>query len=151
MSTGDSKACDLIINLEIKYRRRDWIGVVDGPYFSRDFDSYFDNVDGIFGSQQDGELNIIGISFLAPPDRGFRNCISRCLDEHPEVDAIILISYHDSNAETPEIHSGKKDLIELLLRGEDEKSRLRIWPFRHLWRKSEERRVPSPGEFPRDL
>jgi hypothetical protein len=44
--------CGQIINLEVKYRRRDWVGIVDGPYFSRDFDSYFADCEGKFGAQK---------------------------------------------------------------------------------------------------
>lgn len=145
------KACDQPINLENKYRRRDWIGRVDGPYFSRDFDSYFQDCEDKFGPQKDGELNIIGIATLAPPDAGLRRAIGRFLDGHQEVDAIIFWSYHAPRGETPEIHSPKADLIKLLFTGGDEEDHLRMSPIQHLWRKSDERRALRPGEFPKEL
>jgi hypothetical protein len=143
--------CEQVINLEVKYRRRDWIGVVDGPYFSRDFDSYFQDCEGKFGPQKDGEINVIGITTLAPPDAGLRRTIDRFLASHPYVDAIILWSFHAPDGADPEIHSAKADLIRLLFTGGDAEDRLRISPIRHLWRKSEERRALRPGEVPQEL
>lgn len=143
--------CDQVINLEVKYRRRDWIGIVDGPYFSRDFDSYFEDCEGKFGPQKNGELNIIGITTLAPPDEGLRRTIERFLSDHPYVDGIILWSFHAPAGESPEIHSCKADLIRLLFTEGDAEDRLRISPIRHLWRKSEERRALRPGEFPKEF
>jgi hypothetical protein len=143
--------CGQPINLENKYRRRDWIGRVDGPHFSRDFDSYFDDCEGKFGPQVDGELNIIGITTLAPADAGFRSAIDRYLRHNKNVDAIILWSYHAPNGETPEIHSRKADLVRLLFTGGDAEDHSRMSPFTHLLRKSEERRALRPGEFPKEM
>jgi hypothetical protein len=145
------RSCGQTINLENKYRRRDWVGRVDGPYFSRDFDSYFQDCEGKFGPQKDGELNIIGISTLAPPDAGLRRAIGRFLERNPEVDAIIFWSYHSPRGETPEIHSQKADLIKLLFTGGDEEDHVRMSPIQHLWRKSDERRALRPGEFPKGV
>jgi len=143
--------CSQVINLEVKYRRRDWVGIVDGPYFSRDFDSYFEDCEGKFGPQKDGELNIVGVSTLASPDDGLRRTIERFLKTHPYVDAIILWSFHAPNGESPEIHSRQADLIKLLFTGGDSEDRLRISPIRHLWRKSEERRALRPAELPAEI
>jgi hypothetical protein len=143
--------CGQLINLEVKYRRRDWVGIVDGPHFSRDFDSYFEDCEGKFGPQKNGELNIIGVSTLAPPDDGLRRTIERFLKKHPEVDGIILWSFHAPSGAPPEIHSAKADLLKLLFTGGDSEDRLRASPIRHLWRKSEERRTLRPGEFPEEL
>jgi hypothetical protein len=144
-------SCGQPINLEVKYRRRDWIGIVDGPYFSRDFDSYFEDCEGKFGAQKDGELNIIGITTLAPPDAGLRRTIARFLKDHPYVDGIVLWSFHAPTGASPEIHSGKVDLIRLLFTEGDAEDRLRVSPIRHLWRKSEERRALRPVELPKEL
>jgi hypothetical protein len=143
--------CDQIINLEVKYRRRDWVGIVDGPYFSRDFDSYFEDCQGKFGPQKDGELNVIGITTLAPPDAGLCRAIDRFLTNHPYADAIILWSFHAPGGDRPEIHSAKADLIRVLFTGGDAEDGLRISPIRHLWRKSEERRALRPAEIPEAL
>jgi hypothetical protein len=143
--------CSQLLNLEVKYRRRDWVGIVDGPHFSRDFDSYFEDCDGKFGAQKNGELNVIGVSTLAPPDDGLRRTIERFLKTHSYVDGIILWSFHAPSGESAEIHSRKADLINLLFTGGDSEDRLRVSPIRHLWRKSSERRALRPAEFPEEL
>lgn len=98
-------SCGQTINLEVKNRQRDWVGVVDGPHFSRNFDSYFRDLAGKFGPQQNGELNIVGITTMSPPDRGLQECTQRFLDAHPEIDAVIIWSIHDPDGKRPDIHA----------------------------------------------
>ncbi len=138
--------CGQTINLEVKFRQRDWVGLVDGEHFSRDFDSYFRDVEGKFGPRANSELNIVGLTTISPPDRGLRECTRRFLDRHPEIDAIIFWSLHDPEGTRPEIHGRQADLIRTLLRSADREDEMLVAPIRHLWRKSDERRALSPGE-----
>ena len=138
--------CGQVINLEVKYRMRDWLGIVDGQHFSREFDSYFDEVKGKFAPRPDGELNIVGITTFTPPDRGLQECTLRFLDKHPEVDAVIFWSIHDPEGKRPEIHARQPELIKMLFKGGDREDNLFCAPIRHLWRKSEERRAMRPAE-----
>lgn len=138
--------CGQTINLEVKNRQRDWLGVVDGPHFSRNFDSYFRDVEGKFVLQQNGELNIVGITTMYPPDRGMHECTQRFLDTHPEIDAVIIWSLHDPEGKRPDIHARQPELIKMLFKGGDREDDLFCAPIRHLWRKSEERRAMRPAE-----
>lgn len=138
--------CGMTINLEVKYRIRDWMGVVDGPHFSRNFDSYFIDLERKFGPRPKGELNIVGITTLAPPDAGLQECTKRFLDRHPEVDAVIFWSMHDPEGKRPEIHAREPALIKMLFKGGDREDGIFCAPIRHLWRNSEERRAIRPSE-----
>lgn len=138
--------CGQMINLEVKSRPRDWIGLTDGSHFSRNFDSYFRDVEDKFGPQQNDELNVVGITTWTPPDRGLRECTQRFLQSHSEIDAVIFWSLHDPNGERPEIQSRRPSLIKLFLKEADREDNLFIAPIRHLWRKSEERRALRPNE-----
>lgn len=138
--------CDIKINLEVKYRLRDWQGIVDGPHFSRNFDSYFDDVLGKFGPRPDGDLNVVGITTFTPPDRGLQECTQRFLENHAEIDAVIFWSIHDPKGKRPDIHARQPDLIKMLFKGADREDDLFCAPIRHLWRKSDERRAMRPAE-----
>jgi hypothetical protein len=138
--------CGQTINLEVKYRMRDWLGVVDGSHFSRNFDSYFSDVKGKFGPRPDGELNIVGITTFTPPDRGLQECTKRFLDKHAEIDAVIFWSIHDPEGKRPEIHARHPELIKMLFKWGGREDNLFCAPIRHLWRKREERRAMRPAE-----
>lgn len=140
------KSCNQVINLEVKTRRRDWMGLTDGSHFSRDFDSYFDDVEGKFGLQKDNELNVITITTFAPPDASLRRCTQRYLDQHPEVDAVVFWAIHDPKNTRPEIHAREPGLIQLLLKGSEREDDLFISSIRHLWRKRDERRAMRSNE-----
>ncbi len=139
-------SCGQVINLEVKTRRRDWIGVTDGPYFSRDFDSYFEDLKGKFGPQQNGELNVVAVTTFTPPDTSLRRCTSRFLDSHPEIDAIVFWSLHQPDGNGLEIHAKEPERIRLFLKGPEREDDLFVAPIRHLWRKREERRAMRADE-----
>lgn len=136
----------MTINLEVKYRLRDWLGIVDGPHFSRNFDSYFDDFRGKFEPRPPRELNIVGITTITPPDRGLQECTQRFLDNNAEIDAVIFWSIHDPDGKRPEIHAREPQLIRMLFKGGDREDNMFCAPIRHLWRKSEERRALRADE-----
>ena len=133
-------SCGQVINLEVKMRRRDWMGVTDGPCFSRDFDSYFEDLEGKFGPQKNGELNIVAVTTFAPPDRSLQRCTARFLDTHPEIDAVVFWSLHHPNGNGFQLHAKEPERIRLFLKSPEREDDLFIAPIRHLWRKRNERR-----------
>ena len=135
------QCCEMIINLEIKSRRRDWMGVTDGESYSRDFDSYFDDVLGKFGPRTEGERNVVGVTTFFPPEETLRRATARFLEAHPEIDAIVFWSLHDPEGKRPEVFGSDADLIRLLLNESSREENLFISPIRHLWRKRDERRA----------
>ena len=134
------------VNLEVKLRRRDWMAVTDGSAFSRDFPSYFRDVEGKFGPRQNGELNIVGITTFSAPDRGLQNRTAIFLDENPEVDAVVFWILHDPDGKRPEIHGRESELIRHLLKRAVCEEDFVIGPIRHLWRNREERRAMRTDE-----
>jgi hypothetical protein len=138
-----------VINLEVKFRRRDWIGRVDGSTFSRDFDSYFQDLEGKFCGPAEGELNLVGISTFTPSDHSLRRCIERYLKEHREVSGVIVWSYHSGNdLAALEVHSEHAELIRMFLTGIDEEERNRVTVIRFLWRDRDKSRALRSGNLP---
>lgn len=140
------RCCDMIINLEIKSRRRDWMGVTDGEFYSRDFDSYFDDLQGKFGPRTEAERNVVGVTTFYPPEPTLRRATARFLDAHPEIDALVFWSLHDPDGRRPEIFGRDADLIRLMLEESSREENLFISTIRHLWRKRDERRAIRADE-----
>lgn len=133
--------CGQIINLEIKYRPRDWMRQVDGSKFSRVFDSYYHDVPGKFPARNDGELNIVGISSLAAEDRHWSLVTEKLLKTHSEIDAVILWAHHTDSGGPFRIHSLKKGFVELFFTGGTLEDAAHFGLVRHLWRNRNERRA----------
>lgn len=137
------RSCGQTINLEVKYRARDWLRVTDGPEFSIARPSYYEDVDGKFLESLPGELNLVGISSYASPDRSWREETHDYLVKNPQIDAIILWvpSLSGDDGKPFEIHSrDKAPLIRALLRiVEEDKQHLVI--VRHLWQERDQRKV----------
>jgi hypothetical protein len=138
--------CGQIINLEIKYRPRDWIRHVDGSKFSRVFDSYYHDVPAKFPTRNEGELNIVGISSLASEDRHWSLVTEKLLKTHTEIDAVILWAHHTESGGPFRIHSLKKDFIDLFFTGGTVEDAAHFGLVRHLWRSRDERRAMRAEE-----
>jgi hypothetical protein len=145
--------CGRRINLEAKFRRRDWMAVTDGPSFSREFDSYFEDARGKFSAARSGELNLLGITTFAQPDSGLRACTNRFLRDHPEVNGVIFWSLHAPNGDSLEVHSANdKQLIESFLKIQNEDHLLCLSPILHPWNERDTRKAARssrpnlPGE-----
>jgi hypothetical protein len=140
-------SCGQTINLEIKYRARDWVRVTDGPEYSIARPSYYEDVDGKFLRKLNGELNLVGISSYAVPDRSWREETHDYLDKNPQIDAIILWtpSCESEDGNPFEVQSRENaDLVKLLLRATDEdKQHLVI--VRHLWTERDKRKLEGKG------
>lgn len=140
--------CVMIINLEVKYRRRDWMGVTDGEYFSRGFDSYFEDVVGKFGPRSDDERNVLGVTTMTPPDTSLIEATNRFLNDNPQIDAVVFWSLHDPEGKRPEVFGKDAELIQLLLEEPSREEGFCISTIRHLWRNREERRAIRADEVP---
>lgn len=142
------KSCGQTINLEIKYRARDWTRHADGPEFNIAKPGDFNNLKGKFPNRNEGELNVVGISSYAAPDRSWREETAAYLYTNVAVDAIVLWAPHftSSDGHGPfEIQSQKKTLISHLLKVDREDSQ-HLVVVRHLWRERDERRAARVDE-----
>lgn len=141
------KSCDQIINLEVKYRPKDWIRRVDGPEFNIVMDSYYDDVREKFPARNDNERNVVAISSPAPSDRSWQLQTKKLLDEVPEIDAVILWAFHSVSMERPfEIQSKDKAFFDLLFDYGTLEDGFHVSVVRHVWRKSNERRAYRADE-----
>jgi len=133
------------INLEVKYRMRDWVRVADGPQFSIARPSYYEDIDGKFPERLPSELNIVGISSYAAPDRSWREETHDYLDKNPQIDAIVLWSptFVGDGGAPFEVHSrDKASIVRNLLRPiEEDKQHLVV--IRHLWQERDQRRLDN--------
>ena len=148
------KSCGQIINLEVKYRARDWVRHVDGPEFTIVKPSYYNDVEGKFQKRNPNELNIVAISSYANPDRSWREETEEFLIQHPQVDAVVLWapSFASGEDSSPfEVQSGSsKPLIETLLKHSEEDCQ-HLVVVRHPWKQRDARRSMRVGESQRML
>ncbi len=138
--------CGRRINLEAKFRRRDWMAHTDGPSFSRDFDSYFDDALGKFAPPRSGELNLLGITTFAQPDHGLRECTRRFLTSHPEVNGVVFWSLDARDGNSLEVLStNDQQLIESLLNIHHEDHFLCLSPILYPWKERDARKAARPS------
>jgi hypothetical protein len=145
-------ACDQKINLEIKFRPKDWMRHVDGPEHNIVMPGYFYDVPDKFPCRNDGELNLVGLTALAAIDRSLRERIQILLRENPFIDGVIVWA-HASVEGSPsfEIHSAKKHLVDTLFAGGTQEDLAHLGLVSHLWRKRDERRAYRAEEVPQLL
>lgn len=145
-------ACGQPINLEVKYRPRDWMRHVDGPEHHVVMPSYFDDVPGKFPAKNVGELNLVSVTCLASIDRSLQEHTEILLRTHQNIDGVIIWA-HASKSESPfEIHASRdRELISTLFTGGDLEDAAHIGIVRHVWRKRDERRSIHGDEVPEVL
>jgi len=145
-------ACGQTINLEVKYRPRDWMRHVDGPEHNVVMPSYFDDVPGKFPSRNAEELNLVAVTCLAAIDRSLQEHTEVLLRNHPNIDGVIIWA-HAAKSDSPfEIHALKvRGLISMLFTGGDLEDAAHIGIIRHVWRKRDERRSIHAEEVPEIL
>jgi hypothetical protein len=122
---------------------------VDGASFSRDFDSYFEDVDRKFVVCPSGELNVAGITTLAQVDHSLEECVWRFLREHQEINSVIVRSYDAPDGRATRVFSNDHALITILdkLLAIAPEENFYAHPVRHLWRDSDNRRALRPAEL----
>lgn len=101
------KSCGQIINLEVKYRPRDWVRHVDGPDFNIVMPEYYYDVPAKFPTRLPGELNLVAVSCPAPIDRSLRERTEVFLRNHTTIDGVLIWSQASSEVSPFEIHALK--------------------------------------------
>ena len=143
------RSCGQLINLEVKYRPKDWMRHVDGPEFNIVMPEYYYDVAAKFPSRRQDELNLVGVSSPAPIDRSLRERTEVFLRNHPFIDGILIWSQASTGNLPFEIHAIKhRNLIQTFFTGGDFEDAAHIGLIRHLWRKRDERRAYRGEEVP---
>jgi hypothetical protein len=142
-------SCGQTINLEIKYRPKDWMRHVDGSDFNIVMPEYYYDVPAKFPHKFPNELNLVGVSSPAPIDRSLCERTEILLRRNPTIDGILIWSQASSGSSPFEVHALKDhNLIKTLFTGGDFEDAAHIGIFRHLWRKRDERRAYRAGDVP---
>ena len=145
------KACLVPLFVEVKNRRREAVGVVDGWHDGRNHPSLFDDLIGKFPeSRRQGALHVAWISTHLEPDTQLAAQTTGFLAAHPEIDAIVVWSDHSRDGRPFRAIFGSpaiRQQLELLLRDPDREEADRYLVLKHLGRNSEAGRTLLPGEF----
>jgi len=139
-------SCGQKINLEVKYRPRDWARFVDGEKFNTVMPSYFDDVQGKFPTRNLNELNLVGVTVPALIDKSWRITAENLLQGMPTLDGVVVWVCPPGYQPSYEIHSTKKELIELFFKGGDAEDLSYRGFTRFVQRKPEERRAYRASE-----
>lgn len=142
-------SCTQVINLEVKYRPRDWIRLVDGDlYFDRpNFpNDYFDDVSKKFPRRNAGQFNLLALTLIAPTTREFRRGVSAFLEANPTLDGVVFWSLGENHLPKPQ-HQLRKDakVVEMLLKPIEPEDRFRNPIIIHPWMDREKRRAKHLG------
>jgi hypothetical protein len=157
LAQGFGKKIDLVftscgqkVNLEVKFRPKDWMRHVDGPDFNIVMPSFFYDVPDKYPARNEGELNLVGLTVLAAVDRSLRERIQTLLKENPNIDGVVVWSNAPGDDKTPfEIHSANNlPLIRTMFSGGDLEDQAHLGLVTHLWRKRNERRAFRADEVP---
>ncbi|RBP41429.1 hypothetical protein DES53_107261 [Roseimicrobium gellanilyticum] len=137
-----------VINLEVKYRSGDWIRRVDGSKYSPARAGPFDDIAPKFPLRHEGELNLVGLTVLAPIDTALVREADAFLERTPTIDAVFLWSEHHGEEPESVMRPAGNGFPKLFYNDGDEEDRCHIGIIRHVWRKSEERRNFKMSDMP---
>lgn len=144
-------SCLVPIAVEIKNRRREAVGVIDGWHSSRDYDSLFKDLIGKFsGARPNNELHVACISTHLEPDDALSAQARDFLAKHPELDAIVVWSDHcrdDRNFREVYGEAKNRQQVELLLAEPEREEAQRWFVIKHLARNSDTGTVLQPSEI----
>lgn len=142
-------SCGYPINLEIKYRPKDWMRHVDGPEFNIVMPDYYYDVPAKFPQKMPGTLNLVGVSTPAPSDRSLCERTEIFLKSNRTIDGILIWSQSSDGKSPFDVHALQdRELIKTFFTGGDMEDAAHIGVIRHLWRKRDERRSYRADEVP---
>lgn len=143
------KSCGQVINLEVKYRPKDWMRHVDGVEFNLAMPSYYYDVPPKFPVRNAGELNCVAVSSLAPIDESLRRRTEILLRENPAIDGVLIWSQSSREGSPIEVFLSESiPEFEKMFLGGDLEDYSHIGVVRHLWRNRDERRAVRADEVP---
>lgn len=140
------ETCTKKINLEVKYRPRDWMRHVDGELYTTIVSSFFDDIAKKFPRRNPDQLNLVAITLFAPVDRAFQKKAKQFLEETPTLDGIILWSLGDRDSLMPQFQLQPQAVFsKAMMKGAEEEDRWRNPFVLHPWLDREKRRAKRLG------
>jgi len=138
---GSRLAGGQVVNLEVKFRPKDWKRVVDGEWYSVFHKSCFDGIAEKFCAKQATELNLVGMTLLSPLDREAGEAAAKFLAENDTVDGVIYGSTGMGEKRPEQFHLKPRAAhAKLLFRGMPEHN-YRFTYILHPWKNREKRRA----------
>jgi hypothetical protein len=138
--------CTKRINLEVKYRPRDWMRHVDGELYATIVSSYFDEIAMKFPRRNADQLNLVAMTVIAPIDQEFRKKARQFLDETPTLDGIIFWSLGNRDTLTPQFQLQPQAVfLKEIIKNAEEEDRWRNPFVIHPWMDREKRRAKRLG------
>jgi hypothetical protein len=116
----------VVINLEIKYRNRDWLRFVDLLSYRSQLDAYFDTLVEKFPAKVAGQVNLVGMTLLGSLGETLHNRVQTFLEKHPALDGFLFWSIARRDLPGCEcILRPGSEFVRELLRPADEEDRWR--------------------------
>lgn len=144
-------SCGLTINLEVKYRPRDWMRRVDGPEYNKVKQGYYRDTHQKFSESRSNEINLVALSSYCEPDYWWRKETESLINSEFNIHGVVMWCPSLSSRLGPfTVVAKNQKLVETLLNRKDEDSQHLVL-IRHLWRKSEERREARIDEMLQDI
>lgn len=143
------KSCGQIINLEVKFRQKDWMRHVDGSDFYVVRDNYYEDCEGKFPVRYDGELNLIVVSSPTSIDRSSQLQTETFVRTHPTVDGVITWAQDTQNSSIVfDVQSPSRNLVKLFLKStKEDEGHVAI--VMHDWKERDARRETRAENIPR--
>jgi hypothetical protein len=86
--------CGIPLGIDVKNRRKEWTGILDGTHKSRNYDSWFDDFIGKFYRSAENALNLACISTFLTADDDLKQQAETFLATNREIDGIVVYSSH---------------------------------------------------------
>jgi hypothetical protein len=141
-------ACTQPIQVEVKNRRKEITGVIDGAHRGREFVSWYQDFDGKFSRDSLGRLNIACVTTYFDLDEALQQRAKELLSRNEAIDAIVIWTYHCRTLGHQTVFAQRKvgqlltSLLAPILREDSEK----ILLLQHLLRNNAEQRVATLEE-----
>lgn len=146
-------ACTQPIRIEVKNRRRESTGSIDGAHAGRSYPSWFADFSGKFARDRSNCLNIACVTTYFDPDDALRERAEELLTRDEAVDAVVIWSWHCLSGRQL-THFSKpnvRGLLAAILAPIPREEAWKVIRTKHLMRNIAEQRVATIGEAFADL
>jgi hypothetical protein len=136
------------IQVEVKHRRKECTGIIDGAHRGRGFPSWYQDFDGKFSRDAHGSLNIACVTTYFDTDEAIRERADELLNRGDPIDAIVIWSCHCRTSNHLTIFSQRKirQALTAILAPIPREDSEKVLRLEHLLRNTAEQRVVTLEE-----
>jgi len=141
-------ACSQPLQIEVKNRRKECVGMIDGANRGRDYPSWYEDLRGKFSRDDQASLNIACVTTYFDPDHALAQRANELLESGEPIDALIVWSYFTqcSNALTIFAAPSVRTILSQILAPVRREDEMKVILLKHLQRNTEEQRVVTIEE-----